>query len=320
MTFTQLSTVELIIILIGIFIASIAIWTIRRLIKISFTQFFLGLFGLLLGLLIGYLVSIPIRTLPDQYGRWVPILVNLAVSIGVFYLFIAQSQRLVSFVKHNIAKRFGWDVISHKDGIVLDTSVLIDARIIKLVDTKFIFLDLIVPRFVLLELQKIADSSDPSKRLKGRRGLDTLTELLKKKNIKTEIADIVEIKGVVDQQLVKFAKKNRMWLMTLDYNLLQVAKIQKVKVLNINDLVLALKPILIPGDIFSIKIIQQGKEVNQGVGYLPDGTMVVVEKGSNLIGQTVDVKVSRLFQATSGQVIFVELDGTKKYNKKSIFN
>lgn len=311
MSITNIGLVNFSIIISAIILGIVAIFAARKLVKISFPYFFLGLGGFLIGLLIGYLVSIPLRTLPGVYGRWVPILLNIVVTASTFYLFVAQSQRLVKFVKTHVAKRIGWDLVANQDSILLDTSVLIDGRIEKLAETGFIIGDLIVPRFVLYELQKIADSKDGVKRAKGRRGMETLTNLQKKKHLHIDILDLDESGiGPVDSRLVKLAKQKKFWLMTLDYNLLQVAKIQKVRVLNINELILALKPSLLPGEELVIEVMQKGKEATQGVGYLPDGTMVVIERGVDLIGQVVTTRVNRVFQAASGQVIFVEPNHT----------
>lgn len=307
MVINQLNTVDIILLICGLCLGIVTLFIANHLRKISFPVFFLGIIGLLVALLMGYLAAIPLRNLPELYGKWVPIIINILVTFSAFYLFIAQSQRLVNFIKINFAKKIGWDNVAHKDSIILDTSILIDGRVEKIVETNFVFGDLIVPRFVLHELQKIADSNDPIKRAKGRRGMDTLANLQKKKNIHIEIIDLDENgKGTVDERLVKQAKQKKVWLMTLDYNLLQVAKIQKVKALNLNDLVLALRPNLLPGDELSIMVMQKGKEASQGIGYLPDGTMVVIERGSKLIGKIVNTKVNRIFQATSGQVVFVE--------------
>jgi len=191
---------------------------------------------------------------------------------------------------------------------IVDTSTLIDGRISDIVNTGFIEGKIVIPTFVLKELQNIADSHDHLRRQKGRRGLDVLKKLQEQKIIPIEISeeDFSNI-GTVDEKLVALTKKLKGKIITTDFNLIQVSEIQDIKALNINSLALALRQNVLPGDNLHITIQKEGKEYSQGVGYLDDGTMVVVENGRTLIGSEVDVVVSSLLQTESGRIIFTKL-------------
>jgi uncharacterized protein YacL len=190
---------------------------------------------------------------------------------------------------------------------VLDTSALIDGRILDIANTGFLEGVLILPRFVLTELQGVADSSDPARRARGRKGLNVVSELQK---IRTMVVNIVDIsmrelkRDKVDEALVELCKKTGAKIVTTDYNLNQIARIEGVRVLNVNDLANALKPQFLPGDMVKIDIIRQGKEHGQGVGYLEDGTMLVVEDGEDSIGTTSDVIITSMLQTSAGRMVF----------------
>ena len=165
---------------------------------------------------------------------------------------------------------------------------------------------ILIPQFVLNELQSIADSDDPLKRAKGRKGLDILESLQRDQSIDTEIIDELTVsREAVDSKLIKVAKIHHAKILTLDFNLNKIAKIQGVDVLNINELTEALKPILVPGEDIVVKVIQEGKEPGQGIGYLSDGTMIVIEGGAKLIGKEINCEVVRIFQTIAGKMIFV---------------
>jgi len=189
--------------------------------------------------------------------------------------------------------------------ILLDTSVIIDGRIADISKTGFIRDTLLVPNFILSELQHIADSPDPLRRGRGRLGLDVLTNLQNEAPIPTKITDmdVSEVREA-DSKLVALAKHLHCPIMTNDYNLNRVAELQGVPVLNINDLANAVKVNMLPGEALNIKIIQEGREPGQGVGFLQDGTMVVVEDGSNLMNKTLNVTVTKVLQTTAGRMIF----------------
>ena len=192
--------------------------------------------------------------------------------------------------------------------ILLDTSVIIDGRIADIANTHFLSSKLILPRFVLKELQLIADSSDPLKRNRGRRGLDVLNAIQSNPNITVKIheLDFPEF-NTVDAKLVKMGQVLQAKVFTNDYNLNKVAELQGVKVLNINDLANALKPVVMPGEEMEIKILKEGKEQEQGVAYLDDGTMVVVDNGKRRLGHTVKVTITSVLQTQAGRMIFAKL-------------
>lgn len=189
--------------------------------------------------------------------------------------------------------------------ILVDTSAIIDGRIADVAQAGFMPGRLLVPRFVLQELQNIADSEDPQRRMRGRRGLEVLNQLRQTADVEIEVVeenpeDVKE----VDHKLVYLAKQYDTDILTTDYNLNRVASVESVRVLNVNELSNALRAVVLPGEILEIKVAQQGKERGQGVGYLEDGTMIVVEDGEKLIGKDVKVEVSKIFQSVAGKMIF----------------
>jgi uncharacterized protein YacL len=198
--------------------------------------------------------------------------------------------------------------------MILDTSVIIDGRIADVAETGIIDQRLIVPRFVLTELQAVADSSDKLKRNRGRRGLDVLNKMQSSPRIDIQIMDVVlpEVSAnePVDLKLLSLAQQINGRVATNDYNLNKVAKLRGVEIINVNDLANALKPIVLPGEAMNVKIIKPGEESGQGVGYLDDGTMVVVEQGRGRIGENVPVAVTSVLQTSPGRMIFGRIDGT----------
>jgi uncharacterized protein YacL len=200
---------------------------------------------------------------------------------------------------------------------VIDTSSLIDGRILDVSKTGFIDGTFVIPTFVLHELQHIADSQDPLKRVKGRRGLDILKELREDKNMNIEFADVdyPNIKEV-DAKLIAFAKEKNGKIITTDFNLNKVAQVRNINVLNINDLVRALRPILLPGEIMTVLIAKEGREKNQGIAYMDDGTMVVVEDAIKLVGSELNVVVTSVLQTSSGRMIFARIN----YDKEQAVN
>lgn len=200
---------------------------------------------------------------------------------------------------------------NHDDAnLLIDTSAIIDGRIADISETGFLRGTLVVPRFVLSELQHIADSPDALRRNRGRRGLDVLNRLQKDAKTHVEISD-ADPKDVpdVDGKLVKLGRTMNSPVVTNDFNLNRVAELQGVQVLNINLLAHALKPVVLPGEEMSVKVIQEGKEMNQGVGYLDDGTMIVVENGRRYMGRDTDVVVTRVLQTVAGRMIFAQPKG-----------
>ncbi len=227
---------------------------------------------------------------------------------GLVLALITQNQRIMQFISRSrdtSPKKSTAPTVKSTNRIMVDTSVIIDGRIGDIVETGFITGTMYVPRFVLAELQNIADSEDQMRRARGRRGLEVLNGMRSSNRVTVEILehDPAEIKEV-DAKLVAVAKKYDAAILTTDYNLNRVATIEKVLVLNINELANAIKPVVLPGEEMLVKIVQAGKEKHQGVGYLQDGTMIVVENGDKLIGQEIPVEVTRIFQTVAGKMIF----------------
>jgi len=191
---------------------------------------------------------------------------------------------------------------------ILDTSVVIDGRILDIADTHFIDGPLVLPNFVLREIQLISDSSDPIKRARGRRGLEMLNKLQRKGSVEVKITytDYADTREV-DAKLIKLARETGGKIVTNDFNLNKVAELQGVKVLNLNNLANALKPVVLPGEELTIQVIKEGKDENQGIGYLEDGTMVVIENGGHLVGKEVKATVTSIIQTAAGKMIFTKI-------------
>jgi len=265
-------------------------------------------FGLILGLLMAKIVSDTFNLFPMD--KSVRDMTNIILTLSFCYL--GMSLGLSGRDEFNIIipyiKLKRQDEVS--DVVILDTSAIIDGRIIDICKTNFIEAKIIIPRFVLRELQTIADSADAIKRQRGRRGLDILHMLQREFNILIQDEDFPEIQEV-DSKLVKLAKLLQAKIFTVDYNLNRIAELQGVKILNINELANALKAVVLPGETLEIKILKEGKEYNQGVGYLDDGTMVVIEDGRKLIGHTLKVNVTSVLQTQAGRMIFAKVEGAK---------
>ena len=261
--------------------------------------------GLFIGLAIAALSSLAIKDLPLVGIYFLPLL--FAVS-GYLFAYLGYKRHT------DIARLLGLKGLLQQPGAkqfirpkILDTSVIIDGRLGDVVATGFVEGDLIVPGFVLEELQSIADSNDPGRRARGRRGLDTVHALQEANShvniIERDFPNIAE----VDAKLIRLAKEIKGVIVTTDYNLNKVSQIQGVEVLNVNDLANTLKAIVMPGESMHLKVTREGKEEDQGVGYLDDGTMVVIEGGRRYIGEEVDVEVTSVLQNPSGKMIFTRL-------------
>jgi uncharacterized protein YacL len=274
---------------------------------------------LVVGLIVAALISFPLSLLPSPFGQLLP----FAAAVIFSYLGVAIFVMRQNDIFHMLRARFpasGEDSEGGQGGgrrVLLDTSVIIDGRIADIGRTGFVAGPMLVPSFVLLELQHIADSSDGLRRQRGRRGLDILNRLQKDSSVPIRITDL-DVEGVrgVDDKLVILAKQLRCPIVTNDYNLNRVAELQGVTVLNINELANAVKAVFLPGETLEVQVIQEGKESGQGVGYLDDGTMVVIEDGKALIGSAVDVLVTKVLQTAAGRMIFArpEPDGRKDRN------
>lgn len=287
-----------------------ASWVVRQVQDLSTAEFVAAVLGLLVGLMLGLLLGLPLANIEGPLGTWLPLGISLFMGLGMMGLTVAKRDDLIAAAEGaGIIRRAGAEPDARAGGpwIVVDTSVLIDGRIAEIVESGFIVGTLVVPRFVLEELQHIADSSDTLRRNRGRRGLEILSRMQHDPRTTIEIADDAA-PGVaeVDAKLVELAKGRSRLVLTNDFNLNRVAELQGVRVMNINSLANAVKPAVLPGEELRIKVIQEGKEAGQGVGFLDDGTMVVVEGGARLIDRDLDVSVTRVLQTVAGRMIFAQ--------------
>ncbi len=289
-----------------------AIWLVRRVEELSTAEFVAAVIGLLLGLLMGLLLGFPLSSLPQPWATLLPLGVSIFLGLGMLGLTVAKRKDLliaaeaVGIFRPPAAER----AVGSSRGeprIVVDTSAIIDGRIAEIVESGFIYGTLVIPRFVLDELQHIADSSDALRRNRGRRGLDILNRMQKEPGtpveiVEDDIPDVVE----VDAKLVALALARSRVILTNDFNLNRVAELQGVRVMNINSLANAVKPAVLPGEELRVRVIQEGKEAGQGVGFLDDGTMIVIEGGARHIDKELDVSVTRVLQTVAGRMIFAQ--------------
>ena len=285
-------------------------------------------FGLIVGMVVAYsmaliidlLVSSNIPGVLDPVDLLVVQSLKLGIGVICCYLaisFVLQTKDDVRFVIPYV--EFSKETKGSRP-MVLDTSVIVDGRIADIANTRILESELIVPRFVLHELQTIADSSDKLKRSRGRRGLDMLNKLQVNDNVEIKILEVVPERSAadagVDEMLVDLALQLNGRVVTNDYNLNKIAQLRGVAVININDLANALKPVVLPGEAMSVKIIKPGEEVGQGVGYLDDGTMVVAEGGRDRVGEVVDLTVTSVLQTSAGRMIFGRLEGARVVDRR----
>jgi uncharacterized protein YacL len=276
----------------------------RKIRQLPAQELFATIVGLILGLIIAALLSPVLANLPSPFGEILPFVGALVFG----YLGVAVMAMRQKDIFALVGTRFSADVASSDERpVLLDTSVIIDGRIADISQTGFISGTMLVPRFVLNELQHIADSPDILRRNRGRRGLDMLNRLKEESVVPVRITDMdVSDAREVDDKLIMLAKNLRCPVVTNDYNLNRVAQLQGVIVLNINELANAVKSVLLPGETIPVKIIQEGKELGQGVGYLDDGTMIVVEEGRPHIGRTIPVMVKKVLQKPEGRLVFAQ--------------
>jgi uncharacterized protein YacL len=284
-----------------------------RLRHVSLQNLALGLIGAILGLLLGALASVPLSKLPGPFGDVLPLVVSLFFVVIMMATVYSRSSQLLSmlpFFRVEKPKKENENDTLGQPKILVDTSVIIDGRIADIATAGFVPGQLLVPRFVLAELQNIADSDDAMRRGRGRRGLEVLGNLREMRDVDVEIIDddAPEVREV-DAKLVALARRFECNVLTTDFNLNRVAQIQGVRVLNVNELSNAIRPVVLPGEELTVRVVQPGKERNQGVGYLADGTMIVVENGDKLIGQDVVTEVTRVFQTVAGKMIFAAPKG-----------
>jgi uncharacterized protein YacL len=280
--------------------------------KVSSQTLLAGLVGLMAGLIIAALLAFPISLLPSPFGDILPFIGVILFSYLGIAVFVTRQNEIFSLFRFNLAGRSQpeqdeEDNVSGR-AILLDTSVIIDGRIADISRTGFLVGTLLIPRFVLNELQYIADSADSLRRQRGRRGMEVLSELQKEAKVPVRISDIdVEWVREVDDKLVILARQLRSPILTNDYNLNRVAELQGVPVLNVNELANAVKSVLLPGEPLVVNVIQEGKEAGQGVGYLDDGTMVVIEEGRSRLNEEVTVIVTKVLQTAAGRMIFARI-------------
>jgi uncharacterized protein YacL len=281
--------------------------------RVSAQTLVAGLIGLIAGLIVAALLALPLSLLPDPFRSILPFLGVLLFSYLGVAVFVMRQNDIFSMMRFTRSSRqsSSEETPPPQDGgrtILLDTSVIIDGRIADIARTGFLVGTLLIPRFVLNELQYIADSADSLRRQRGRRGMEVLSQLQKDPTIPVRISDI-DVEGVreVDDKLVILARQLRCPILTNDYNLNRVAELQGVAILNVNELANAVKSVLLPGEGLAVSIIQEGKEVGQGVGYLDDGTMVVIEDGRDHLNTKATVVVTKVLQTAAGRMIFARL-------------
>lgn len=284
--------------------------------KLPTIDIVIGAVGLLFGFIIAFFISIPISTLNLPAGLNV---VFFAI-IAMIYLILGSLGVRISIKKKGEIKHFfsghsekKFVDTKNKDKFknnvkskIIDTSVLIDGRILPIVSTGFVEGKLIIPQFVLQELQYIADSADSAKRERGRRGLDIVKDLKEINKVSIEVSNKEYDLTEVDAKLLKMALDTDSIIITNDYNLNKLASVQGIKVLNINDLANSVKTIVVPGEIMKVVILKEGREKKQGIAYLDDGTMIVVEDSKHLIGEEIHIEVTTIYQTSAGKMIFAK--------------
>jgi uncharacterized protein YacL len=280
-------------------------WGVEQLTRASASDFALGVAAIIVGLLMGLLLGVPLSALGGLPGAILPPAASILLAALVLWATLYKRDALLPMMQAILPggrrRRTGIQMVA------IDTSAVIDGRIADIAKTGFILGTLLVPRFILDELQQIADSPDALKRNRGRRGLEILAALQRDAATPVEVADETypEI-GDVDAKLVALARERGAALLTNDFNLNRVAELQGIRVLNINALANAVKSVLHPGEVLGVRIIQAGKEPGQGVGYLDDGTMIVVEGGNRFIEQEIGVTVTRVLQTVAGRMVFAQ--------------
>jgi uncharacterized protein YacL len=281
------------------------LWIRRKLKQIPARNLFMGTIGLAIGLVISLPLAFSLSFLPSHLRTVMPLFSSIVFGILGMGTMIMRADDFQHLWSSSIVK--GKPRRSNDQVVLLDTSVIIDGRIADISQTGFIERTLLIPRFILDELQYIADSSDALRRKRGRRGLDILNKLQQDSIVPIRVSDMdVEEVRDADGKLVQLAKTLECPVITNDYNLNRVAQLQGVRVLNINELANAVKTAVLHGETLKVRIIQEGTEANQGVGYLDDGTMVVVEDGRRHMNHNVDVTVTKVLQTAQGRMIFAQ--------------
>lgn len=285
-------------------------WFRRQMRRVPAQQLLAATVGLIVGLIIAALTAFPLSLLPSPFSNILPFFSLILFGYIGAWVMTIRERDLFTLLGGRLAREGARPKPIPTEAnpdrmILLDTSVIIDGRVADVSRTGFLDGTLTIPRFVLNELQHIADSSDALRRNRGRRGLDMLNKLQKDSIVPIRITDMdVEEVREVDDKLVRLAKSLHIPVLTNDFNLNKVAELQGVRVLNINELANSLRAIVLPGENMHVKLVQEGKELGQGVAYLDDGTMVVVENGKKYIGNSIDVTVTRMLQTNQGRMIF----------------
>ncbi len=298
--------------LIGLAISPLVDRMFRSLLRSHLRDILGGFVGMVCGILIAILASIPVQGSNVASG-YLPLIMTIGFAVIGWSIGSKKHEDITTVFQRNPGTQFSGKTNGDISAKILDTSVIIDGRISDITKTGFIEGSLIVPSFVLDELQHIADSSDVLKRNRGRRGLDILNKIQKEPYVSVQILnkdydDIAE----VDSKLIKLAKDIGAKVVTNDYNLNKVCELQGVAVLNINELANAVKPIVLPGEELRVHVIKDGKEQGQGVAYLDDGTMIVVDGGRRYIGETIGVLVTSVLQTAAGRMIFAKPKAMEK--------
>lgn len=281
------------------------LWLLHKVVTTPIVDILVAAGGLVIGLLIGVLLAWPLSLLP-VFGGFLPIVASLVLGYLGMTTVLSHKREVLQVL--SFSRNLGWWPGGGSTKVLVDTSAIIDGRIADIVQTGFMPGPLVVPRFVLHELQRIADSSDPLRRNRGRRGLEILNRLQKQQRVPFEVLAADLDNGFdVDAQLVRLAKSTNSAIVTNDYNLNRVAGIQGVAVLNVNELANAVRTPVLPGEEMVVRIIQEGKEHGQGVAYLDDGTMVVVENGRRYLDSDVEIVIMRVLQTAAGRMIFAQV-------------
>ena len=285
-----------------------AMAALRAVQQLSTAEFVTAIIGLFLGLVLGLLVGLPFSNIDGIVGSLAPLGISLFLGLAMVGLTVAKRHDLIAAAENiGVLRRGGAEGPggSPVPRILVDTSAIIDGRIADIAESGFLYGILEVPRFVLDEVQRLADSSDGMRRTRGRRGLEILGRMRKSGTTPVQVID-EDVPGTaeVDSKLVALARKDGRAVLTNDLNLNRIADLQGVRVLNVNSLANAVKPALLPGEDLRVRVIQPGKDAGQGVGYLDDGTMVVVEGGAKSIDNEVDVTVTRVLQTVAGRMVF----------------
>ena len=281
-------------------------WLLRKLDMMATETYLAALVGLFLGLVLSALLAVPLSRLSGRYGEITPIVVTGVLSfIGISFMSLRGRELFHAFGVSAVGLGKTAGGKGGEGRVLVDTSAIIDGRIADISHTGFLNGPLLIPRFVLEELQHIADSPDSQRRKRGRRGLEMLNRLKKESETPLQIMEVDFADGNgVDSALVKLAKNLHCPIITNDFNLNRVAELQGVHVLNINELATAVKPVVLPGEDMEIRIIQEGKEAGQGVAFLDDGTMIVVEGGGRYLDRELEVTVTRVLQTVAGRMVF----------------